>query len=342
MPIIVGSDAAAESDRYSAVTLAGVIGTDCVVLAGNRHGSSMPADQRARLGVAAAGGFVVGGTAAVPGTKTAGRIMFRLAGTDRWHTARLVGDQARRGATAGAGTPEAVSYVSAVTVPAHGDAIARLAQIGVLLGTDCAPRMFCADRPVRLRTLATWLVRLLESNDPPDPIKRLAEMGIITHCASGQQPCGDETVARDQMATFFARAFDLVKANTTRFVDVESGSSHHENISRLVATTIDPGCRYPSRFCPGDVVSRAQMANLLTRAIDWQEARAEVATNGFDDSVGLAVTYDEEEYEATASWSVPPATNGQVKHYVLQSRLILEDFGPKFYQIVETEDDKNS
>ena len=88
MPIIVGSDAAAESDRYSAVTLAGVIGTDCVVLAGNRHGSSMPADQRARLGVAAAGGFVVGGTAAVPGTKTAGRIMFRLAGTDRWHTAR--------------------------------------------------------------------------------------------------------------------------------------------------------------------------------------------------------------------------------------------------------------
>ena len=263
MPIVVGSDAAAESDRYSAVTLAGVIGTGCVVLAGGRHAWT-PADQRARLGVAAAGGFVVGGTAAVPGNRTAGRIMFRLAGTDRWHTARLVGDQARRSAAApGAGTPDAASYVDVVTVPAHGDAIARLAQLGVLRGTDCTARMFCADQPVRLRTLAAWLVRLLESDDPPDPIERLAEMGIITHCVSGQQTCGDAAVARDQMATILARAFDLAEANTTRFVDVESGSSHHESISRLAATTIDPGCGHPSRFCPGDVVSRAQMANLL-------------------------------------------------------------------------------
>ena len=108
--------------------------------------------------------------------------------------------------------------------------------------------------------------------------------------------CPDDAIPRNQMAAFFFRAFDLAEANETRFVDVESDSPHHENINRLVATTIDltcthrlscpgqattkaPGCGYPGRFCPGDTISRAQMATLLTRAIDWQEATAEVVTN---------------------------------------------------------------
>ena len=64
-PMVVGSDAKAQSDIYSAVTLAGVIGTDCVVLAGPRDGD-MADEQRARLDAAAAGGHVLGGTAAVP------------------------------------------------------------------------------------------------------------------------------------------------------------------------------------------------------------------------------------------------------------------------------------
>ena len=89
--------------------------------------------------------------------------------------------------------------------------------------------------------------------------------------------------------------------------------------------------------------SRAHTPNTRKSApINQQAPRAEVATSGSDDSIGLTVTYDEEEYEATASWSAPSATNGQVKHYVLQSRLILEDFGPKFYQVVEAEDDISS
>lgn len=38
VPIVVGSDAEAQSDVYSAITLAGVVGTDCVILAGPRNG----------------------------------------------------------------------------------------------------------------------------------------------------------------------------------------------------------------------------------------------------------------------------------------------------------------
>ena len=90
VPIVAGSDAAAQSDIYSAVTLAGVIGTDCVVLAGPRDGDMAP-HQRARLEAARPGGYVVGGLAAVPAAKVAGRDMTRIAGADRWATAELVG-----------------------------------------------------------------------------------------------------------------------------------------------------------------------------------------------------------------------------------------------------------
>lgn len=95
VPIVVGSDAAAQSDIYSAITLAGVLGTDCVVLAGPREGA-MPAEQRSRLdAAAAAGGYVVGGFAAVPEAKLAGRQTTRLGGANRWATAQLVGNEAR-------------------------------------------------------------------------------------------------------------------------------------------------------------------------------------------------------------------------------------------------------
>ena len=100
-PIVVGADSKAQSDIYSAVTLAGVVGTDCVILAGPRDGD-MTAAQRARLDAAAAGGYVVGGTAAVPEAKLAGRDMTRVGGATRWDTAQQVGSEAR---TAAGGSP---------------------------------------------------------------------------------------------------------------------------------------------------------------------------------------------------------------------------------------------
>lgn len=96
IPVVVASDAAAQSDIYSAVTLAGVLGTDCIILAGPRTGP-MPAAQRTRLDAAAEGGYIVGGEAAVPAHKTAGRDMARISGAHRWETAQLIGDFSRRG-----------------------------------------------------------------------------------------------------------------------------------------------------------------------------------------------------------------------------------------------------
>ena len=153
MPIVVASDASAQSDMYSAVTLAGVLGTRCVVLAGPRE-EPMPAEQRARLEAAAPDGFIVGGLAAVPDAKVAGHALTRLAGTDRWHTARLVGAQALISAGgADTGTVEASAGAEDPTTDCTGDEAILVAAdeaaqsdlysavtLAGVIGTDCIIR----------------------------------------------------------------------------------------------------------------------------------------------------------------------------------------------------------
>ncbi|WP_423915884.1 hypothetical protein [Candidatus Poriferisodalis sp.] len=116
VPIVAASDAAAQSDLYSAVTLTGVFGTDCIVLAGARD-EPMPTEQQVRLNAAAGGGYIVGGRAAMPDTKVSGRDMTRLAGTDRWHTAQLVGNQARITVVGEAASSSDYERVRALQVP---------------------------------------------------------------------------------------------------------------------------------------------------------------------------------------------------------------------------------
>ncbi len=137
-PIVVASDAAAQSDIYSAVTLAGAIDTDCVVLAGPREGI-MHSSQAARLLAAAAGGVVIGGTAAVPAAKVAGRDMTRIGGADRWFTAQWVGAAAASGidspAPPGTSVPD-----NSFTAAAHG---AYLVGAEPWIASDCT-----GDRPI--------------------------------------------------------------------------------------------------------------------------------------------------------------------------------------------------
>lgn len=99
LPVVVASDAAAQSDMYSAVTLAGALGTKCLILAGAR-GEPFPAAELECLDVAGSGGYVVGGTAAVPASKVLGRSLRRIAGADRWETAAAVGAEVQRALSA--------------------------------------------------------------------------------------------------------------------------------------------------------------------------------------------------------------------------------------------------
>lgn len=105
-PIVVASDPAAQSDIYSAVTLAGVLGTDCIIDAGART-AAISRDQLARLAESDVGsGYVVGGASAVPDSKHASIVgMTRVGGADRFATAQLIGRAALDIADAAANAP---------------------------------------------------------------------------------------------------------------------------------------------------------------------------------------------------------------------------------------------
>ncbi len=92
-PIVVASDSRAQSDIYAAVMLAGVLETDCVILAGDRD-KGVPAAQMRRFEASEGGGYIVGGTSAIPETKAQqfdGREMTRITGATRWNTIANVG-----------------------------------------------------------------------------------------------------------------------------------------------------------------------------------------------------------------------------------------------------------
>ena len=210
-------------------------------------------------------------------------------------------------------SPHADSIRDVPSDSPHADSIDRLRRNGVLAGGDCGEGRFCPDLPVTGQAFATWLVRILDGRSSPEPVARLVELGVAANC--DDQPlglCPEDPVSRSHMAAFFARAFDLdTPNNPDRFVDVDIDSHNYKNIGRLAATTIDTDCDYPNRFCPSDAVSRAQMANLLARAVDWENARDEVAVTGSDNSINLTVAYDDEDYEATVSWRKPASSKGQ-------------------------------
>src|SRR5690606_42024109 len=80
--------------------------------------------------------------------------------------------------------------------------------------------------------------------------------------------CPGASVTREPMASFLVRALDLPPASQDRFVD-DGRSVHEKNINALAEAGITRGCNPPKndRYCPGEPVSREQMASFLARVI---------------------------------------------------------------------------
>ena len=167
----------------------------------------------------------------------------------------------------------------------HAAAIEILDALDILDETECAPDMFCPSRPLRRWEMAVWLVRVLDRAEPPPDrstdfvdvsdeswwvphVDRLAELEITIGCSS--QParfCPYEELNRGQMATFLTRAFDLEPGSSGGFTDT-AGNAHARSISALAAADVAAGCATePSRYCPTEPVTRAQMATFLARAL---------------------------------------------------------------------------
>jgi hypothetical protein len=98
-----------------------------------------------------------------------------------------------------------------------------------------------------------------------DDIVWLNEEGITSGCGNGKF-CPNGSVTRGQMASFLARAFGLPATGHDYFGD-DNANKHEDNINRLAAAGITSGCD-DDRFCPDGLVTRAQMATFLAKALE--------------------------------------------------------------------------
>ena len=94
-------------------------------------------------------------------------------------------------------------------------------------------------------------------------IEAIAEIGVTLGCTQDEY-CPHKLLSRAQMASLIAKALDLGATSTDYFND-DNGSVHEQNINRLAEAGISFGCRRDN-YCPGNSVTRAQMASFLARA----------------------------------------------------------------------------
>ncbi|MPZ53521.1 MAG: hypothetical protein GEU79_12445, partial [Acidimicrobiia bacterium] len=160
-----------------------------------------------------------------------------------------------------------------------------LATEGITIG--CNPpenSLFCPEDSVTRGQMAAFLTRALDlpvaiddhfDDDDnsvfEDDINRLAESGITFGCNPPVNDgfCPDNTVLRQEMASFLVRGYDLDGADpaSDRFSD-DDGSVHEADIEALAAAAVTLGCNPPDNtlFCPLEDVLRQQMAAFLHRA----------------------------------------------------------------------------
>jgi cell wall-associated NlpC family hydrolase len=114
-------------------------------------------------------------------------------------------------------------------------------------------------------------------------IEALASHGIVNGCDDGRF-CPGRTLNRGQIATLLANALDLDTSTRGEpsFTDTE-GSVHEGAIEAIAAEGLTEGCT-STEYCPGDPVTRGQLASLLDRAFDLSPA---ADRRYFDDTSGI-------------------------------------------------------
>jgi len=180
-----------------------------------------------------------------------------------------------------AGTPFADTAASV-----HASAIETIRTAGITRGCNPpANTEFCPDGNVTRGQMAAFLNRLMGFPAPDRDyftdddgsifeadINRLATAGVTSGCnpPTNDNFCPDDNVTRAQMAAFLSRTLSLPSAGSDYFTD-DAASIFENDINRLAAAGITTGCNPPTNdnYCPDDLVTRAQMATFLTRALAY-------------------------------------------------------------------------
>ena len=164
--------------------------------------------------------------------------------------------------------------------------IEAIYEAGITVG--CSDRQeFCPEREITREEMAALLSRALSlpateidyfSDDEGSifegAINRIAEAGVTQGCNPPENDrfCPSRNVSREEFATLMVRAFSLPPADGVDRFNDDDDSLHEANINRIADAGITVGCNPPDndRFCPGNTLTRGQIAVFLTRAIPLQ------------------------------------------------------------------------
>ena len=109
-----------------------------------------------------------------------------------------------------------------------------------------------------------------------EAINWLADQNIASGCGPTSF-CPNHPVTRAQMAAFLSRALQLQPTQTDYFTD-DNTSTLQDHINRIRQANITSGCS-PTSFCPNQPITRAQMAALLSRALQLQPTQTDYFTD---------------------------------------------------------------
>jgi hypothetical protein len=148
---------------------------------------------------------------------------------------------------------------------------------------------FCPDRVLSRAEMATMIARGLslpassvdhfiddDGHVLEGAINRIADAGITLGCnpPANDRFCPDRNLSRAEAAGLLARALGL-PASPDDFFDDDDGHVLEGAINRIADAGITLGCNPPqnSNFCPNRILTRGEMATMLTRALQLTSMR---------------------------------------------------------------------
>ena len=196
-------------------------------------------------------------------------------------------------ASAGPAAAQARGYHDVPSDAYYSAAVSALGAQGVFDRTECAGGGFCPDDPIDRKTMAVWIVRMLDRADPllisesrfddveatsfhAPFIERMYHLSVTRGCGDGSWttvPTSASTGPRWLRSC--PGATNSPPDPTAALGDVASGAWYADDLARLVASGITRGCEDGTVFCPDDPTTRGQMATFLHRAESPQPVGAQ-------------------------------------------------------------------
>jgi hypothetical protein len=106
------------------------------------------------------------------------------------------------------------------------------------VSAGCAETLFCPEAPVSRSDMALFVARGLAKGDANVPVS----------------------------GTLNATAYNCIAGGASAFTDVASTDPFCRHVHYIAAKNVTLGCA-PSKYCPGDLLSRLQMAALVAKAM---------------------------------------------------------------------------